>query len=271
MNPPKCCRWHNGIFSSNVPAAPSISFFATAKRVPVGPVEATGDESKQCGVAAAGPVADDWLMWQLADSAFPTGGFAHSGGLEAAWQHHEVRDSAGLEEFVQTSLKQLSRSLLPIMLAVYDRPDQVTESDSFCDAFLTNHVANRASRLQGRALFASAGRIFGRRAFGGMPCSGAGHLAPVFGLLAAGLKLDRAHADRLFLFWHLRGWLASAVRLGMVGPIEAQTLQVRLGQFAEELVRRPEIHSACEPVQTAPLLDLWQAAQDRMYSRLFQS
>jgi urease accessory protein len=37
---------------------------------------------------------EDWLLWQLADSAFPTGGFAHSGGLEAAWQHGEIRNSA---------------------------------------------------------------------------------------------------------------------------------------------------------------------------------
>ena len=33
---------------------------------------------------------NQWLLWQLADSAFPTGGFAHSGGLEAAWQNGEV-------------------------------------------------------------------------------------------------------------------------------------------------------------------------------------
>ena len=33
---------------------------------------------------------DEWVLWQLLDSAYPTGGFAHSGGLEAAWQHGEV-------------------------------------------------------------------------------------------------------------------------------------------------------------------------------------
>ena len=30
-------------------------------------------------------MVDSWLVWQIADSGFPTGGFAHSGGLEAAW------------------------------------------------------------------------------------------------------------------------------------------------------------------------------------------
>ena len=47
-----------------------------------------------------------WLLWQLADSAFPTGGFAHSGGLEAAWQHGEVRNRNDLSTFIEAGLSQ---------------------------------------------------------------------------------------------------------------------------------------------------------------------
>ena len=43
---------------------------------------------------------DDALVWQLVDSAFPTGAFAHSLGLESAWHHGEVATREDLRRFV---------------------------------------------------------------------------------------------------------------------------------------------------------------------------
>jgi len=48
-------------------------------------------------------------------------------------------------------------------------------------------------------------------------------------------------------------------------------LQHRLAPLAAEVVARCEHLSVDDLAQTAPLLDLWQGAQDRLYSRLFQS
>ena len=42
----------------------------------------------------------DWFTWQIIDSAFPTGAFAHSYGLEAAWQHGEIGGPAQLKAFM---------------------------------------------------------------------------------------------------------------------------------------------------------------------------
>src|SRR5260221_11759540 len=63
---------------------------------------------------------DDWLLWQLADSAFPTGGFAHSLGLEAAWQHGEVRNRTELVSFIEAGLQQLGHAALPLVTAAFD-------------------------------------------------------------------------------------------------------------------------------------------------------
>lgn len=220
--------------------------------------------------------AEQFLLWQLADSAFPTGGFAHSGGLEAAWQHGEVRSSQDLTAFSEASLIQFSQSALPLMLAVHADPARLPELDQFFDVFTSNHVANRASRLQGRALLSSAERVFALpqltvlRPGGGSepPCA---HFAAIFGVVANSLEVGRENAGRLFLFGHLRGIVSSAVRLGVVGPLEAQALQFRLSPSLESLLARFLDFPVDQITQTAPLLDLWQGTQDRLYSRLFQS
>src|SRR5450432_522762 len=54
----------------------------------------------------------DWLLWQLADSAFPTGGFAHSGGLEAAWQHGEIRGAEDLASFLEAYMCQVAAGMI---------------------------------------------------------------------------------------------------------------------------------------------------------------
>jgi urease accessory protein len=214
---------------------------------------------------------DDWLLWQLCDSAFPTGGFAHSLGLEAAWQHGEVRNRTELVSFVTAGLHQLGHAALPFVTAAFAEPEKLGEFDRLCDAFTTNHVANRASRAQGLAMLSAVERIFKsefRIPNSELNCA---HLAPVFGACLRGLEVPRETALRIFFFNQLRAVLAAAVRLNIVGPMEAQMLQHRIAPKAEEILRCCEALTLADLAQTSPLLDAWQGAQDRLYSRLFQS
>jgi urease accessory protein len=212
------------------------------------------------------------LVWQLADSAFPTGAFAHSGGLEAAWQHGEVRQSSELASFIEASLAQLGHGSLPFVTAAHDEPDAAAELDRLCDCFLTNHVANRASRLQGRSFLASSRRIF--HSIEIAPAAKSfpiGHFAPAFGAVARLLDVSRKGTASLFFFQHLRGLVAGAVRLGIAGPMQGQALQHRLAPRALAILSLCDNLAVADIAQTAPLLDLWQGTQDRLYSRLFQS
>lgn len=213
----------------------------------------------------------DLTIWQLSDSAFPTGGFAHSSGLEAAWQHGEVRNREQLVSFVEASLAQLGRAALPLVTAAHHEPNRLAELDGLCDAFTSNHVANRASRAQGRAFLTAVERVFKLEISNSKFLIEFAHLAPVFGACLRRLELSRETTARLFFFNHLRGLFAAAVRLNIVGPMEAQTLQHRLTPVAEATWVRCAELTLDELAQTSPLLELWQGAQDRLYSRLFQS
>jgi urease accessory protein len=86
------------------------------------------------------------LTWQLVDSAFPSGGFAHSWGLEAAYQAGEVTTDAALARFLEDSLWQAGHTALPFVGAAYDSPARTAELDDLCDAYLVNAVANRMRR-----------------------------------------------------------------------------------------------------------------------------
>jgi urease accessory protein len=217
---------------------------------------------------------EQWLLWQLSDSAFPTGGFAHSAGLEAAWQHGEVRNRGELVSFVEAGLHQVGRAVLPFVIAAHNEPQRLEEFDQFCDAFTTNHVANRASRAQGKAFAMAVQRIFlsGKAPQATrLPELPFHHFACVFGAALKYLDISQETTGRLFFFNHLRGVLAAAVRLNIVGPMEAQTLQYQLTATAENVLKANASRALEDIAQTSPLLDLWQGAQDRLYSRLFQS
>lgn len=215
------------------------------------------------------------LIWQLIDSGFPSGGFAHSAGLEAAAQHGHVTSDT-VQAFARQALSQAGRAALPLVTAAHERPEDLAELDELSDVFLSNPVANRASRAQGRALLTSVTRSFPHISMTSLEGQIlehrlAAHHAPLFGAIFSTLSIALLETQRAFLFTSLRSTASAAVRLGLIGGYEAQEIQASLAGDIEEVIRLSGTFGPRDIAQTAPLVDLFQSTHDRLYSRLFQS
>ncbi|MBX3264989.1 MAG: urease accessory protein UreF [Labilithrix sp.] len=227
---------------------------------------------------------DRWLLLQLADGTFPSGGFAHSAGLEAAlvlgaFDNAERREGAGsdgaaeaLERFVDASLCQLGRAALPFVRAAALEPSRLAELDDAFDCTSTMIGPNRASRSQGRALASAASRVWGRVA----PVveharRGPAHHPPVFGAVFGLLGVGVDDALAAYLHGALRGILSAGVRLGLAGPLEAQRLHAAAAPRLDAIVDGSRALQPEDAAQTAPLLEIFAALHERLDGRMFQS
>lgn len=216
----------------------------------------------------------DWLVLQLADATFPAGGFAHSGGLEAAMQAGALTGPGTLERFLDDALWHAGHTTLPFAAAAHDAPERLVELDLAHDAALRNPVVNRASRSQGRAHLDACIRSFGGPGLRGLRDAAAGsprHLAPVLGASLAVLDVDRDATLRLHLHGVARGLVSAAVRLGLVGSNEGQGLQARAAPTLDSVLAHCAHLEVPAQTQTAPLHDLLAGGHELLYSRLFSS
>lgn len=209
----------------------------------------------------------------LADSAFPTGGFAHSGGLEAHAATRQVRDPAGVACFVEECTWQAALHQAPLLAQAHRDPASLEALDRDAEARLSAPVGNRASRTQGRTFFSTARQIFAELAplaprVAALPCC---HHAPVYGASLAALGLDLDETLSLYLFGQARGVLSAAVRLGLVGPHEAQAQLDALAPTLDQAHREALACPADQAAMPFPLLELRQGFHDSLYARLFLS
>lgn len=231
-------------------------------------------------LAASGLLA--WNTWQLVDSILPTGGFAHSYGLEAATQAGLVYDAYTVEKFAMTMVENAGALSLPFVCGTSKSKtlEDWIELDGTLHAVMTNHVAKVASVGQGKALLRLAGTVFKeisvevgemRACVVSKPLRAQGHHALVFGRLLGLLGVDALTAQRAFLFLTLRDVLSAATRLNLVGPMEAALLQHRHANLAEAVLAKYANRDVEDAYQIAPLLETLQGAQPHLFSRLFCS
>lgn len=221
-----------------------------------------------------------WSQWQLLDSILPTGGFAHSFGLEAAIQSRLVISPEDLQTFVIHMLENTASLLLPFVYASTKSPDAQTwhKLDKLLNATLTNDVGRKASMSQGSALLRVAASVFTEvpllKSMRSEALSNgvvSFHHAPVFGLVCGLLGFDAETSQRSYMFVTMRDVISSATRLNLVGPLGASVLQHRVASVAEALTRKWMNRAVEDACQVCPLLDTVQGCHGYLFSRLFCS
>jgi urease accessory protein len=216
-------------------------------------------------------------MAQLADSAFPSGGFAFSGGLETWLAEGAVSDAGGVEGFVREQVLPrwtgIDRWFLREARAAAAAPDAaeaLCALDALCEAHALTEPLAEASRRMGRAMLTSAARIgigpateHGARVRAGRA---PGHLPVAQGIVAAALDVPAAAAEAGALHGALMGTLSAAVRLGRIGALGAQEILLRLGPIAAAELAAPP---PAAPAAFCPLAEIAAARRGRLVMPLF--
>ena len=174
-------------------------------------------------------------LLQVSDSAFPSGAFAFSSGLETLVNEGRIHDAADIRAV-------LTGQVLP-RWASFDRPflqaahaaeadiARLAEIDERCHAQNSADRLAEAARRIGRSLLSVHGRIGTRgtaeyRAATSGPDlrDRSGYEPVVQGLIGFGLGLSAAQTEMSALHTVTMGFVSAAIRLGRLGAIEAQAV-----------------------------------------------
>lgn len=178
------------------------------------------------------PIGHMLLAFQHADGQFPSGGFAFSQGLEAASQFAGRLGDFDFASFLQIQIRHrwawadrvaLMRAHrlggdLPALAVL----DAEVEASTFMEGLRSGSRRNGGALLTTHARIGTPGatdyRLMVREG------SAHGHLPVVQGLLWQALDLDEATAVAMSGYQAVTSLTTAAIRLGLVGAIEAQCL-----------------------------------------------
>lgn len=194
----------------------------------------------------------------LADGRFPTGGHAHSAGVEEAVFDGRVRGVADLEAFARGRLLTTGRTEAALAAATVVRLVEgdtlavLHEVDAEADARIAPPPLRLASRRLGRQLVRAASACWPSALLaeltGAFP-DGA-HQPVAFGAVCTSAGLDAAAAARLVLHHAATTPLQAGVRLLGLDPFAVAALTARLGEEAEAVA------AGCVALAAGPLRDL---------------
>jgi urease accessory protein len=219
----------------------------------------------------------------LTDGRFPSGGHAHSSGLEAAVATGRVRDIGGLESFLRgrlTTAGPVTASFAAAAHLAVTAPvppgDALALLDAELDARTVSPALRLASRRQGRALLRAGRATWPSPLFDQAPRHPDGCHHPIaIGLSAAAANLTVAQTALVGAYGTITGPASAAVRLLGLDPYQTQALLARLAGACDEVASTAVAEAGKPPAQlpanAAPLADIHAEVHAAWEVRLFAS
>jgi urease accessory protein len=241
--------------------------------------------SESTAAADSGEIDPAWLgsLLQITDSAYPTGVFAHSGGLEGLVQLGQVETLAELERFLsETVFSGLEFCHLPVLrmsaAATQSRDaEALAHLDEIAAAMLTPEELRLASSRSGRQRLELMETVMhlGKRFPGEWESMTAGltsrQLPVIAGMEAGWLQIPVSAAMHAYAFGTLSGLLSASMKIMRLGQTSVQEMLYRLtARLPSLIVRSREIDLATLGFFT-PVPDIASARHKHAASRLFLS
>jgi urease accessory protein len=221
-------------------------------------------------------------LLQFSDGLFPTGGYAHSFGLETYVQDGRVSDRAGLEAFVIAHLDGSAgpadgaAAAIAARLAARADAQGWLELDARLDARKSVPEFRTASRQMGRQALRVAADIgddafLSRLAQATRDNRAAGHHATVFGAAVGrgGAEPERAAAAYLYATATLL--VGAGLRLIALGQLDGQRVLAAVRPRIERLAAAAATATPNDLWSFTPALDLAGIRHATLERRLFRS
>jgi urease accessory protein len=215
---------------------------------------------------------------QHSDSQFPSGGFAFSQGLESSSQLVAQLGEFDLANFLHSQIVHRWADGDRVALVRAHRCGfdftALADLDAEVEASTFSDSLRLGSKRNGIALLTTHERIGTPQAqnYRAMIRSGAahGHLMVVQGLLWRAIEIDETTATLISGYQAATSLTTAAIRLGLVGAIEAQKLLERTFLLIECIVALPVADD--EPVRSfVPLTEIAIAMHGASGQRLFSN
>jgi urease accessory protein len=216
------------------------------------------------------------------DGAYPSGGFAHSFGLETAANEGRVTTSHELVRHVARLLQDGVGRSDAVALAVSHRAASegdlgtVRDADERLDALKVVREGRDGSRLMGRRYLEGGAERFPESSAAGycaMVQNGVvpGHAGVALGLVLAACGWSRTDAVAAGLYQTASGWVSAALRLLPIGQREGQRVLHALLPAIEDVARSVNDATLEAMRPSTPLHDIRSMRHARQRVRLFRS